>query len=144
MEARIIDQPHSLDDFLRLLQNNKLPHQDIQLLNNQFISYHDEHGHMIGCGGLEFCASYALLRSVAVNESQRGKSIGKEIVNDMLDRAKSNSIKEVYLLTETAHDFFIKRGFVDVSRENVPAALRESSEFKSVCPVSAACMVFRF
>lgn len=144
MEARIVDKQQSLDVVLALLKNNKLPFQDIELKNNQFISYHDEVGRIIGSGGLEFYSSYALLRSVAVDETQRGKSIGKEIVKDLLDRAKDKRVKEVYLLTETAHDFFLKHGFNDVARENVPLEIKDSSEFKSVCPVSAACMVFRF
>jgi amino-acid N-acetyltransferase len=101
-------------------------------------------GKIIGSGGLEFYSMYALLRSVAVDQSERGKAYGKNIIRDLLDRAKSNSAKEVYLLTETAHDFFVKRGFADVPRENVPAEVKTSTEFSSVCPVSAACMVYRF
>lgn len=143
MESRIADKPESLTAILDLLKINNLPYQDIKSDNSLFVSYHDQNGNVIGSGGLEFYSSYALLRSVAVDESQRGKSIGKEIVNDLLRRAKNNSIKEVYLLTETAHNFFLKKGFKDVQRENVPDEVKSSTEFKSVCPVSAACMVYR-
>lgn len=144
MEARIVDQKQSLDEVLSLLKSNKLPHHDVRLENNLFISYQDESGKVIGSGGLEFYSAFALLRSVAVDESQRGKAFGKEIVKDLVDRAKRKSVKEIYLLTETAHDFFLKRGFSDVSRDSVPAEIKASSEFASVCPVSAACMVYRF
>ena len=144
MEARIINQNKSLKEILVLLKRNKLPYNDLKLNGNLFISYHDADGKVIGAGGLEFHHSYALLRSVAVDEGQRGKEFGKEIVKDLLDRAKNKSIKEIYLLTETAHGFFLKRGFVDVARENVPTEIKASSEFASVCPVSAACMVYRF
>ena len=144
MEARVVNKPKYLEEALLLLKTSKLPYQDIKLDNNLFVSYHDEEEHLIGFGGLEFYSSYALLRSVAVNEAQRGKAIGTRIVNDLLDRAKSNSVKEVYLLTETAYDFFLKRGFVEIWRENVPGEIKASSEFTSVCPVSAACMVYRF
>lgn len=144
MEPRIVKEQQSLNDILSLLKNNKLPYEDIKLDNNLFISYRDENGKIIGSGGLEIYSSYALLRSVAVDQNERGKAYGKDIVKDLIDRAKRNSIKEVYLLTETAHDFFLKRGFKDVSRENVPAEVKASTEFSSVCPVSAACMVYRF
>lgn len=144
MEARIVNHPQPMDEILSLLKNSKLPYQDITLNNNLFISYHDEHGKMIGSGGLEFYSNYGLLRSIAVDENQRGKAIGKEIVKDLLERAKNNSVKEIYLLTETAHDFFLKRGFQDIAREHVPAEVKASSEFASVCPASAACMVYRF
>lgn len=144
MEARVVAENQSLDKIRSLLKSNKLPHQDINLENNLFISYQDENGKVIGSGGLEFYSSYALLRSIAVDETQRGKAFGKEIVNDLLHRAKGKSVKEIYLLTETAHDFFLKRGFTDVARENVPAEVKASTEFASVCPVSASCMVYRF
>jgi len=144
MDARIVDQNQSLNEVLSLLKSSKLPYQDIELANSLFISYSDENGKIIGSGGLEFYSSYALLRSVAVDEAQRGKAFGKEIVKDLVDRAKNKSVKAIYLLTETAHDFFLKRGFTDVAREHVPVEVKASSEFSSVCPVSAACMVYRF
>ena len=142
MNARIINDQLDLQQVQDLLKSNKLPYQDIQLDGNILISYHDGDGKMIGSGGLEFYNSYALLRSVAVDEKQRGKSFGKYIVGDLLDRARGNSMKSVFLLTETAHDFFLQRGFVDTSRDRVPVEIKESSEFKSVCPVSATCMVY--
>ena len=106
MNARIINDHSDLLDVINLLKSSKLPYQDIQLKDNIMIAYHDDNGDLIGSGGLEFYNSFALLRSVAVDESQRGKSFGKYIVKDLLDRAKSKSVKAVFLLTETAHDFF--------------------------------------
>ena len=142
-EARVITKRSSLEDVLELLKVNKLPYQDIELDKNLFVSYHDAQGRMIGSGGLEFYSGYALLRSVAVAKALRGKSIGKEIVNDLLSKAKARSVREVYLLTETAHDFFLKRGFADIAREDVPVEVKTSTEFSSVCPVSAAVMIYR-
>lgn len=142
MEARIITK-NGLNDVLEFLRKSKLPYQDIDLKNNLFISYHDEKGKMIGSGGLEFYSDCALLRSVAVDEALRGKSIGQKIVGDLLSRAKNKSIREVYLLTETAREFFIKRGFADIPRDHVPSPVKASTEFSSVCPVTASAMVFR-
>jgi len=144
MNATLIEHENALAPVIELLKENKLPHQDLRLKDSLFIQYQDHNGKMIGTGGLEFYQPYALLRSVAVASSNRGKSHGKEIVADLLLRARSTYVKEVYLLTETAHDFFISRGFKDISREQVPAEIKVSSEFSSVCPVSAACMVYRF
>jgi amino-acid N-acetyltransferase len=144
METRIVDKPQQLTEVLTLLKGNKLPYQDIKLDNNLFVGYYNENGKLVGSGGLEFYSTYALLRSVAVEESQRGQAIGKEIIQDLLGRAKEKSVQEIFLLTETARDFFLKRGFVDITRAHVPAEVKLSSEFKSVCPVSAACMVYRF
>jgi amino-acid N-acetyltransferase len=143
MEAKVIDNESSLTDLFNLLRISNLPYEDIKLANNHFVNFYVA-GDIIGSGGLEFYPPSALLRSLAVVENQRGKSIGKQIVQDLLERAKQRCVNEVYLLTETAHDFFIQRGFVDIPRDQVPEEIKLSSEFKSVCPVSAACMVFRF
>lgn len=144
MTASVITKTSALNDVLELLKTNRLPYQDVDLNKGVMISYHDESGKLIGSGGLEFYSNYALLRSVAVDEAQRGKCAGKEIVNDLLNRAKDKTANEVYLLTETAHSYFLKHGFTDIARDQVPDVIKESSEFKSVCPVSAACMVYRF
>jgi amino-acid N-acetyltransferase len=140
---KLVNDEKGLARVAELLKACKLPYEDLSLANSIFLSYHDKDGGMIGSGGLEFYSDYALLRSVAVDEIHRGKRIGEEIVNDLLGRAISSSIREVYLLTETAHDFFIKLGFKDIERNNVPTVVKESSEFRSVCPVSAACMVYQ-
>jgi len=143
MQLRVVNSQHSLDEVLELLRVCKLPYRDIRLEDNLFVSYDDNSGTIIGSGGLEFYPPFALLRSVAVRENERGKSIGKQIVGDLLNIAKENGVHEVYLLTETAHEFFLNRGFRDVARENVPSEIKASSEFSAVCPVSASVMVWQ-
>jgi len=46
----------------------------------------------------------------------------------------------VWLLTTTAADYFAAFGFVPVERAAVPEPIRESAEFASLCPASAAVM----
>lgn len=46
----------------------------------------------------------------------------------------------VYLLTTSAESYFPKFGFVRVTREHVPASVKESIEFRSACPASAIVM----
>lgn len=131
----------SLESMLSLLKDCKLPYEDVRLTNNLFVGYYDERRTLIGTGGLEFYDNDALLRSIAVAPAQRGNALGKTIVNDLLAIARSKSIRKVFLLTETAHDFFLKFGFKDTDRASVPLEVQKSSEFSSVCPVSAACMI---
>jgi amino-acid N-acetyltransferase len=141
---RIASDEADLMTMMTLLKKSGLPNQDLQLTNSILISYHDKDGNVIACGGLEFYANDALLRSIAVDETHRGKRIGREIVRDLIQRAGARSIDKIYLLTETARDFFVKLGFKDVNRDSVPDSLKKSSEFSSVCPISATCMVFHF
>lgn len=136
-EIRTEKEFNDLKAFLRLSQ---LPYQDIAPGENMFQMYLDEEGKIVASGGIEFYSSYALLRSLAVAEEHRKKSLGREMVNDLLRRARSKSVVEVFLLTETAPAYFRKLGFNDRSRDSVPDAVKISSEFSTVCPASAVCM----
>jgi len=135
--VEIEDQP-GLEKVKQLLRDNGLPWQDVQLSGNFFIGYSNDEGELIASGGLEIYGDYVLLRSVAVRESARGQQLGHRIVNDLLGQASG---KSVFLLTETAPGFFNRFGFSEISRDQVPDRIRKSSEFSSVCPVSAICMV---
>lgn len=140
MTAHVIQHQYDLDQVVNLLRSHQLPTQDVALNQQLMIGYRDEQNNLIGSGGLEFYAGGALLRSVAVREDLRGRSIGKQIVSDLISRARQQAVPQIFLLTETAHDYFKTLGFTDTPRESVPESVRVSTEFSSVCPVSAACM----
>jgi len=131
-----------LKTFQSFLEVNNLPFSDLKLDGNFFTLFYDGAGNIIGSGGLEIYGDVALIRSIAVVQSDRGKSLGRRIVDEVIQQAKERKIKSVLLLTETAHGFFLKKGFVDISREEVPAAVKDSSEFSFVCPASAKCMMY--
>lgn len=133
-------EAEKLQEFLR---ENKLPYADIKLSGNLFIGYTNEEGELIASGGLEFYGEHALLRSLAVKDTERGKKLGQQVVDDLIAKAKGLHSKSVFLLTEAARDFFVRKGFQDVSRDEVPEVVRQSTEFTSVCPASAACMMIK-
>ena len=135
-----VQDHQSLERLQRFLKDNKLPFSDLKLEGNHFAAYQDDSGNIIGYGGLELYGETGLLRSIAVDEKMRGQSLGKKIVDDMIGKAKSSSIKEVYLLTETAHSYFLKKGFEDVSRDVVPEIIKQTTEFAQVRPASAVVM----
>lgn len=144
LKSELIQKPEEFQNLRTFLKVNKLPHQDVKSDGNLFVAYYNVSGNIIGSGGLELYGAYALLRSVAVSEGQRGENLGKTIVDDLLQRAKACKIQSIFLLTETAHDFFSKKGFSDISRDDVPSEVKSSSEFTFICPVSAACMRYKF
>ncbi len=133
----------SADEDLKLLraflEKNALPYQDIQTKGNRFFLYR-KGDTMVGCGGLELYGDCCLLRSVAVGTEFRGGGHGKEIVADLMVQATEHPVSSVWLLTETAEAFFNKLGFRKHSRSNAPDEIKKSSEFSSVCPVSAVLM----
>ena len=64
-----------------------------------------------GSAALEHHGPDAVLRSVAVDSSHRGCGIGEALVRWALHAAHSRRVRDVYLLTETAADFFPRFGF---------------------------------
>lgn len=125
---------NSLKDFLRV---NKLPADDLRLADCLYMTYYDTTEELVGSGGLEFYGDKALLRSLAVSQTMRSQSLGKQIVEDLIQQVKSKGIKEIYLLTSTAYYFFLKLGFSEVTRNAVPEEIKSSTEFSQVCPTSA-------
>jgi amino-acid N-acetyltransferase len=64
-------------------------------------------------------------------------------VRALLVHATARGFRELYLLTTTAEEFFPRFGFERIGREEVPAAVRESVEFRESCPASATVMRLR-
>lgn len=143
MVTRIIQDEIALEGLQSFLQKNALPFSDVKLEKSLYLTYFNDHQQLVASGGLELFDQYALLRSVAVEKQERGKKLGNQIVDDLMAKAKSLGITQLYLLTETAESFFQDKGFHKINREQVPASVLEASEFKNVCPLSATCMVFQ-
>jgi amino-acid N-acetyltransferase len=99
-----------------------------------------ESGRLVGAAGVERYGGYGLLRSVVTAVNRRGRGIGEALVRDRLAWAEQAGLEAVYLLTTTAAGYFPKLGFVPVERSAVPAEIRASGEFSSVCPSSAVVM----
>jgi len=97
---------------------------------------------VVATAAVELYGDAALLRSVAVACSARGRGVGERIARAALDLAHRHGARTVYLLTTTAAGFFADRlAFRSISRDLVPAAVRASVEFAVVCPESAEVMV---
>jgi amino-acid N-acetyltransferase len=95
---------------------------------------------VVACGGAEAYQFAALIRSVAVDANYRSHGIGRRIVRQLLDRLASRGLREFYLLTTTAEEYFRKRGFKPIDRDEVHPQLLSSREFQDACPSTATCM----
>ena len=95
---------------------------------------------LIGCGGAEAYPTAALIRSIAVDPAYRSHGVGRRIVRQLLDRLASRGLREFYLLTTTAEDYFARRGFKKIDRDEVHPQLMASRELQDACPASATCM----
>ncbi|HEY9045586.1 MAG TPA: arsenic resistance N-acetyltransferase ArsN2 [Ohtaekwangia sp.] len=136
---KTIDTPESFEIFRSLLKASGLPADDLNFNRDLLVGYY-EADQLVGTGALEVYGDYALLRSLSVKLGIRGQSVGTTITDYLIDEARKRNLKGIYLLTEKARGFFLKKGFLDTTRDAVPQELHASSEFSHVCPTSAVVM----
>jgi amino-acid N-acetyltransferase len=124
-----------------LLQACGLSGEDItpEVLEHFLVAHLDKA--LVGCVGLEVREDAGLLRSVAVDETHRGTGLGKELVAAMEEHARSQGVRELYLLTTTAEAFFANLGYRKLPREDAPAGIVETPQFSELCPASSCFMV---
>jgi amino-acid N-acetyltransferase len=104
----------------------------------------EEGNDLVGVAGIEECGksgTNALLRSVAVKDSWRGRGLGRALVTSAIAVAEQRGARALYLLTTTADTYFPSFGFRRTTRDAVPAEVKATKEFTSACPDSATVMV---
>jgi amino-acid N-acetyltransferase len=99
-----------------------------------------EGAEVLGAAAVEPFGRAGLLRSVVVAESRRGIGLGHRLVAGAEVLARDEGVEELYLLTETAADWFPKLGYAVVGREEARAAVGESVEFTMVCATTGVPM----
>lgn len=122
-----------------LLERNGLPAGDVRSKPDCFYLAH-ENDRRVGVGGVEVHGTDGLLRSVVVERSARGEGYGRALCEALEERAATEGVEALFLLTTTAADFFADRGYEAVDRDRVPDAIRGTTEFADLCPDSATVM----
>lgn len=130
--------PNNFSKAIELIKNCNLPSEDISDTTKLFAAIEDNE--VLGTIAVEFYGSTALLRSFAVTEEARNKGIGNELLLFLEEFVKQKAARELVLLTTTAAEYFARKGFQKIQRENTPAEIKESSEFRATCPSSAIVM----
>ncbi len=132
-------QSNDLPDVLHLLARCGLPEAGLaEHVATMLVAQVD--GRVVGSAGVELYEGAALLRSVAVDTDLRGQGVGGRLVTSALALAQASQAREVYLLTETAADYFAQRGFMPIGRDLVHPQVAASVEFTTACPTSAQAM----
>jgi len=88
---------------------------------------------VLAAAAVERFGAAGLLRSVVVAEDVRGTGLGRSIVAAAEEAAREAGIRDLYLLTETAPDWFPRLGYALVDRADAAAAVGESIEFTTLC-----------
>lgn len=128
-----------------LLREINLPPDDIERHLEGFLvarSSEAATGHdiLIGSVGLEIYGKSALLRSLAVHPDFQRNGLGTRLVSGITQTARDQGVTQLYLLTDTAEDFFKRLGFKLVSRDEVPEEVKQSIEFTTLCTESPSMM----
>ena len=129
----------SRNEMINLLKSNNLPAEDLPKELDEFYTAMDGQ-RIVGLIGMERYSHYGLLRSMVVHPDYRNKQIAKKLVQLLEQKAASSGIITMYLLTETAENYFSRNNYQLITREEVPEELLRSSEFSHVCPLSATVM----
>lgn len=128
-----------LGEITALLLASGLPTAGVEQHLKTFLVARDG-GKLVGCGGAEAYSQAALIRSIAVDPEFRSHGVGRLLVRQLLDRLASRGLRDFYLLTTTAEEYFRKRGFRTIPREEMHPQLQQSRELQDACPASATCM----
>ncbi len=92
--------------------------------------------------GFEVWGSQGLLRSLVVEEDERGKGLGSSLVLYVLELARKLRLEEVFLLTDKVGEYYLKFGFEYYDRRRVSGAVLNSAEFRGACLETAPVMRF--
>jgi len=139
-EIEIIDAiPEDLESIEALLQETDLTTDGISDYFQNYLVLKSGHS-LFGVCGLEIYGTDGLLRSLAITPKFQKKGLGSTILEVMLDKARLLNIHTMYLLTNTAEDFYLKHGFMTIYREETPESIQISQEFAHLCPISSKVM----
>ena len=123
----------------KLLQAEQLPTDDLDSGPARFFALVDG-DRWCAVGGIEVYGRHGLLRSVVVPPDARGKGYGYEMVERLLKEMAARGVRDAYLLTTTAADFFAHLGFVAIDRAAAPPAIAATAQVAALCPADAVLM----
>jgi amino-acid N-acetyltransferase len=134
------DHSDDLSALSQLLTSAGLPTADLSSAHQFQTWVLEEDGSILGVIGLERFGSDALLRSLVVAPEHRKRGLGRELVARLEHDARVDGVQQLVLLTETAQSFFRRLGYAVTGRSQVSNEVKQSAEFRSLCPASAICM----
>jgi arsenate reductase len=122
-----------LEAIRRLLVAALLPSGDLGGPNQRFIVAR-HNGRVVGCAGLESFGEDGQLRSMAVHWTSRNAGLGTRLHGRLLFEALQAGVRNLYVVTTTAADFFTAQGYRKVQPADVPPGVVNSEEYATFVP----------
>jgi len=85
---------------------------------------------LVGVCGLEFDGESALLRSVAVDNSARGRGIARDLIDGAIQELHRRSVRVLFLFSKDTGAYFENLGWVEVPVGEAADALRQAPQVK--------------
>ena len=132
--------PFERDALEAVLRKAGLPSDDVKAPEILFWRF-EKDDMPVGFGGFEVCGEDALLRSLVTLPPLRRRGIGAAMVAVIETEALARQLRGLYVVTTDCAAYFSHLGYVPCRREDVPAAVRASTQFASGRQAGAAVMV---
>ena len=123
--------------LMAALAKAKLPTADVEAPGRLFWRFETPDEVPVGFGGLEVHGEDALLRSLVTLPPVRGRGIGSAMVAALEFEARLHACRSLWLITDTAAEFYERLGYARCDRAVVPPAIAATGEFAELCPANA-------
>jgi N-acetylglutamate synthase-like GNAT family acetyltransferase len=135
--------PFERDGLAAALGRAGLPTEDVRDAGPLFWRFLTMDDMPTGFGGLELHGRDALLRSLVILPPLRRQHVGAAIVRLLETEARGHGARALWLATDSAGLFFERLGYSALPAHDVPRAIRESAQFRSVTGPAAIAMTKR-
>ncbi len=120
--------PEDLPRVIRLLKSAHLPPEGLDRTEGWVI---DAEGVLVGHVAVELTPDAAVIRSLVVDPSQRGKGLGERLLAAAEDSA---GLRTLVLKTDAVGSWMARRGYQPATLDQTPKSVRSTTQFSgSLC-----------
>jgi amino-acid N-acetyltransferase len=140
-------KPSDLLDIKRLLVKANVNSEGIDKHLERFIVVENQINNrtadkrIIGTAGMECWGKDGLLRSLVMESESWTAQVGMDLVKVIMALARNEKLERLFLLTASSESFFSHLGFTEIDWDEVPAHVKESTQFDSYSSELATVMV---
>lgn len=119
-------------NMLQLLEKANLNTEGLAENLDNFLVVEDvrqSEPYVVGMVGLEIYGDLGILRSLVLRSESWNSKVGVELLSLIIGYGWKKGLREIYLMTQISQDFFEYWGFVEVTWDDLPEHLRQSSQF---------------
>jgi len=125
----------------QLLDSAGLPSSDLTDAMLEHFFFIGAPSKPIALVGLEVFEKVGLIRSLVVAPGARSNGAAWALLGHAERYSSSRGVRELYLLTTTADNYFERHGYSRIARDAVPDSIRSTKEFAAICPATSTIMV---